>query len=67
MVGPAGPTWRPLALGFFWCLPESSHIPFVIFFMVDKFCGKYALESLFSAFLEIDLGKYTICKTRENY
>jgi len=62
-----GPTWRPLAPGFFRCLLESSHIPFVIFFVADKFCGKYAIESLFSAFLEIDPGKYRICKTRGNY
>jgi len=62
----AGPTWRPLASGFFRCLAESSHIPFMIFFVADKFCGKYALESLFSSFLEIDPRKYRICKTRGN-
>jgi len=52
---------------FFRYLPESSHVPFVILFMVDKFCGKYALESLFLAFLEkIDPRKYRICKTYGN-
>ena len=34
--------------------------------MADKFCVYFALESLFSAFLEIDPRKYGICKTRGN-
>jgi len=66
MVGLAGPTWRPLGPSFFRCLPKSSHVPFMIFFVADKFCVYFALESLFSAFLEIDPGKYRISKTHGN-
>ena len=48
------------------CLPESSHVLFMISFVADKFHFYFALESLFSAFLEIDPGKYRIYKTRGN-
>jgi len=34
--------------------------------MADKFHVYFALESLFSAFLEIDPGKYRIYKTHGN-
>ena len=66
MVGPAGPTWRPLAPDFFRCLLESSLVRFVIFFMADKFHVYFALESLFLAFLKIDHGKYKIYKTHRS-
>jgi len=57
--------WRPLAPGFFRCLPESSPIPFVIFFVVDKFRDYFTLESLFSAFLEFTLENTEYTKLME--
>jgi len=51
-------------------LPVSSRVfPRLVrdFFVADKFCGKYALESLFSPFVEIDPRKYKIYKTHGNY
>jgi len=39
----------------FGCLPESSHVPFVIFLVADNFHVYFALESFFLAFLEFTL------------
>jgi hypothetical protein len=65
-VGLADPTWQPLAPRLFGCLSKSSHVPFAMCFVADKFRVYFALESLFSAFLEIDPGKYRISKTPKN-
>jgi len=46
-VGPTGPTWQGLGP---WLLPVSFGSfprPVCDISVADKFCGKYALESLF--------------------
>jgi len=53
----------PLAL---WVSSRVFPRPIHYLFTADKFRVYFALESLFSAFLEIDPGKYIICKTHGN-
>jgi len=54
-VGPAGPTFSPLRVLFLRvsCRPFLSLM--TMFSVTDKFCGNYALESLFSVFLKFTL------------
>ena len=64
-LGPTDPTFFPLRLSF---LRVSSR-PFLslmtMFFVVDEFHGKYALESLISAFLKFKLENIEYAKLME--
>ena len=61
-VGPAGHMFPPPWLSFLRVSSRPFVSLFVMFSSADEFCGKYALESLFSALCEINPRKYRICK-----
>ena len=72
-IGGRNPKWgrRPAPPG--GLCPPALRVSFRVFqrpvrdlFVADKFRAYFALESLFSTFLEIDPGKYIICKTCRN-
>ena len=66
MVGPAGPTWRPLGPLLLRVSSQSFLSLLVMFPVADKFRVYFAFESLFSVLCEINQKKYRICKTCGN-